>query len=101
MRGKLRPCEHCVKSKVKQKNVQKGSVVEKTTVPGHRLYLDLLKVMVKSGTLESATINHDNWMILVCKATGKKWIDFTQTKSDVVERTCKHLNKRKSRNILV
>ena len=80
---------------------KKESVVEKTAVQGHRLYLDLLKVTVKSGTLERVTINHDNWKILVCKATGKKCIDFTQTKSDVVERTCKHLNKCKSRNISV
>ena len=30
MRGTFRPCKHCAKSKAKQKNVQKESVVEKT-----------------------------------------------------------------------
>ncbi len=83
------------------KNVQKESVAKKTTVPGHHLYLDLSKVTVKADTPESTTIIHDNWKILVCKATGKKWSDFTQTKSDMVERTCDYLNKLRSRNTLV
>ncbi len=50
-------------------------------------------------TPENATINQNNWKVLVCKATGKKWSNFTQTKSDMVERTCERLHKLKSRNI--
>jgi hypothetical protein len=63
--------EHCVRSKVKQK-IQKDSTTPKANVPGHRLYLDLSKVTVKSGTSEKVTINWDNWKVLVCEATGKK-----------------------------
>ena len=44
---------------------------------------------------------HNYWSVLVCKATGKKWSNFTQTKSDMVERTYEHLRKLKTRNILV
>ena len=56
---------------------------------------------VKSGTSENVTINRDNWKVLVCEATGKKWSDFTVTKSDMVERTCEHLHKLKTRGIPV
>ncbi len=76
-------------------------MAKKATVPGHHLYLDLLKVTVKTGLPESMTINCNNWKILVCKATSKKWSDFTPMKGDMVERTCEHLNKLKSRNISV
>ena len=95
MHGMLMPCEHCARSKAKQKNVQKANV------PWHRLYLDLSKVTVKSGSSENVTINCDNWKVLVCKATGKKWSDFTITKSDMVESTCKHFHKLKSWGIPV
>jgi hypothetical protein len=62
-------------------------------MPGHRLYLDLSKATVKSGTSKNAAINQDNWKVMVCEATEKKWSDFTVTKSDMVERTCEHLKK--------
>ncbi len=94
-------CKGCTKSKSKQKNLQKESAAEKANVPGHRLYLDLSKVTVKLDTPENVTINQDNWKVLVCKATGKKWSNFTLTESDMVERTCAHLHTLKSRNIPV
>ena len=48
MLGMLMSCEHCARSKAKQKNVQKGLMTPKADVPGHRLYLNLSKVTVKS-----------------------------------------------------
>jgi hypothetical protein len=99
--GTLTPCEYCARSKAKQKNVQKESITPKADVPGHRLYLDLSKVMVKSGISENVTINRDNWKVLVCKVTWKKWSDFTLMKRDMVEHTCKHLHKSKTRGITV
>jgi len=65
-----------MKSKIKQENLRKESEAQKTEVPGHRLYIDLLKVTVKSATSETVTINRDNWKVIVCKAMGKKWSDF-------------------------
>jgi hypothetical protein len=97
----LMPCEHCARSKAKQKNVQIELITPKANVPGHRLYLDLSKVTVKSGTLENVTINHDNWKVLVCKANGKKWSDFTVMKRDMVDPTCKHIHKLKTWGIPV
>jgi hypothetical protein len=37
----------------------------------------------------------------MCKATGKKWSDFTVTKIDMVECTFEHLNKLKPDGIPV
>ena len=76
------------------------SVAEKVTVPEHQLYLDLSKVTVKSGTSGNVPINQDNWKVMVCEATEKKFNDFTVTKSEMVECTCTHLNMLKLRNIL-
>ena len=83
-------CEHCVIARDKRKNVRKESVAEKATISGHRLYLDLSKVNVKLGTSEN-----------ICKATGKKWSNFTVTKSGMVDRTCENLHRLKSQNIPV
>ena len=47
------------------------------------------------------TINHDNWKVLVCKATGKKWSDITVSKSDMVEHSCEHFHKLKTQRIPV
>ena len=44
--GKMKPCEYCVWSKAKQKNVCKKSTALKAEEPGGRVYLDLLKVTV-------------------------------------------------------
>jgi hypothetical protein len=52
-------------------------------------------VTAKSGTPENVKINNENWKVLVCKAPGKKWSDFTMTKSDMVECTCEHFHKLK------
>ena len=38
---------------------------------------------------------------MVCEAAGKKWSDFIITKGEMVEHTCEHLNKLKSRGIPV
>lgn len=38
---------------------------------------------------------------MVCKATGKKWSDFTVTTSVIDEHMCEHLNKLKDWKILV
>jgi hypothetical protein len=81
--------------------VRKESMAEIATTSRHRLYLDLSKVTVKSSTPENVRINRDNWTVVVCEATGKKWGDFTVTKCDMVLCTCKHLNKLKAWNIAV
>ena len=90
-RGTLKPCKHC----------RKESIMPKTDIPGHKIYLDLSKVMIKTEASLDTTISRDNWKVLVCEVTGKKWSDFTVTKSEMVEHTCEHLYKMKSRGIPV
>ena len=57
-RGVLKPCKHCVQSKARQKNVQKESNMPKTDICGHRIYLDLSKVKIKTEETSDTTINH-------------------------------------------
>jgi len=45
-RGKLKPCEHCTKAKLKHKNVCKDSTVPKATEPGGQVFIVLSKVTV-------------------------------------------------------
>ena len=95
--GAMAPCEHCARVKPKQKNVVKSSKSEsKATKPGERVYLDLSKVTVAgdNGVLE---LNRKNWKLMVDECTGKKFSEFTETKSGMVEPTCELLNKMKAR----
>ncbi len=46
--------------RLSKKNVQKEAIGEKAEKPGHRIYLDLSKVTVKSSASEDVTINRDN-----------------------------------------
>ena len=64
-RGVLKTCKHCTMAKPKQKNVRKEALANKAAIPGHRLYLDLSKVTVKLGNSKNATINQNNWKVLV------------------------------------
>ena len=100
-RGTLRPCKHCAKAKVKQKNVCKQSTTEKAKKPGGRVYLDLSKVSVSKADGSEFELAQKNWKSIVDEATGMKWCNFTTTKSGMVERTCEWLNQMKARNIPV
>jgi hypothetical protein len=75
-RGKLKPCEHCVCSKTKQKNVSKESVAEKSKISCERVYLDLSKITVPHSDGTESAISKKNWRIMVDEATGKKWSSF-------------------------
>ena len=49
----IRTCKHYMQSKAKQEKIQNKSIVDKATIPRHMLYLDFLKVTMKSGTSEN------------------------------------------------
>eukprot|EP01082_Thalassiosira_pseudonana_P000277 g29.t1 g29 contig1:64548-67487(+) len=102
-RGTLGPCEFCARGKAKQKNTNKNrdETVEKVTVPGELVHLDLSKVTVHEDDGSEFDLNHKYWKILVDAATGKKWSHFTTTKSGMVEPTCEWLNKCKTRGLNV
>ncbi len=61
--GKFEPCEACILGKAKQRNVKK-TVIEKSTVPGERLYLDI------SSPNNSSLIGKKHWLLIVNDATG-------------------------------
>ena len=44
-------------------------------------------------------LNKKNWKIMVDEASGKKWSDFTETKSGMVEPTCEFMHQMKQRQI--
>ena len=95
-REKMKPCTHCATSKAKQKNVSKESEAKKATKPGGRIYLDLSKVTVRKDDGTEFELNKKNWKTMVDEATGKKWCDFTETKSGMVERTYEFMHKMKA-----
>ena len=64
------------------------------------MYLDLSKVTV-AGDNGVVELNRKNWKLMVDEFTGKKWSEFTGTKSGMVEPTCEFLNKMKARGIPV
>ena len=99
--GKLKPCEHCAKSKAKQKNVTKRSDSSaKAEKPGERVYLDLSKVTV-AGEKGEVELKKKHWKIIVDEKMGNKWSEFSETKIGMVEPTCEWLNKMKTRKIPV
>ena len=90
--GTLRPCLHCAQSKAKQKNVCQLSTSTKAKEPGGRVYLDLSKVAVAKKDGSEVELNKKHWKSIVDEMTRKKWCDFVQTKSGMVEPTCKWMN---------
>ena len=60
--------------------------------------LDLLKVTV-AGNNGVKERNRKHWKLVMDEYTGKKWSEFSETKSGMVKPTCKWLNKMKDRGI--
>jgi hypothetical protein len=62
-RGTLGPCEFCARGKAKQKNTNKNrdETVEKVTVPGELVHLDLSKVTVHEDDGSEFDLNHKYW----------------------------------------
>ncbi len=99
--GTMKPCKHCACSKAKQKFVSKEATTEKSKKPCKRVYLDLSKITVPHDDGTESKTNKKNWRIMVDEATGKKWSSFHDSKSGMVEPTCKLLNVLKSKGLPV
>ena len=95
----MKPCLHCARSKAKKKNVCKDSKSPKATEPGERVYLDLSNVTVSREDGSDFEINQKNWKSIVDESTGRKWCDFTPTKSGMVEQTCEWMHRMKKRSM--
>ena len=94
-RGKLSPCEHCLVSKARQKNVAKVSTADKSTTPGERVYLDGTKLTVPKSGGGEFVIDRKIMTGIVDEATGKKWLIFTPSKNKMVEPAVEWLTKMK------
>jgi len=79
IQGKMENCENCAIGKMRQKNVPKGPK-EKSTKPGHRMYIDL-----KSSKYTS-TGGSKYWCLAVDEATHMKFSMFLKQKSDMKEK---------------
>ena len=99
--GKLKPFIHCARSKDKQKNFCKSSQSPKVIEPGERVYLDLSKVTVSRSNGSELELKQKGWKRFVDEATRKKWCEFTQTKSVMVERTYEFHHAPKQRKITI
>lgn len=75
------------------------SIADKVFVLGERLFLVLSKLTVNASESENAPINC--WKVLVYQVNDKKWSNFTVEKNEMIECTCKHINKLKAMNIPV
>ena len=87
--GKMKTCEQCAITKVKQKNVTKDASAKKVERPNKRWshYIATIKPEKKSGL----TMARPNWHILINKFTGVKFSVFYQQKNNIVEPMCERL----------
>lgn len=96
-RGSLKPCVSCAVAKAKAKNTSKKSDSPKPTTPCELVHMDISIVTVPRNDGSEFIIGKKNWTIRVDAATGKKWSDFTATKSEFVERAAEWMNQMKQR----
>ena len=100
-RGNMKPCMACARAKAKQKNICKASTSPKATEPGGRVFLDLSKVTVSRSDGSDFELKKKWWKIMVDQATGKKWSEFTDTKSGMVEPTCEWMHQMKEKAMAI
>ena len=74
----------CAVAKAKAKNTSKKSDSPKPTTPCELVHMDISIVTVPRNDGSELIIGKKNWTIRVDAATGKKWSDFTATKSEFV-----------------
>ena len=99
--GKMKPCLACAKTKANQKNLSKSSNTPKATELGGRVFLDLSKVTVSRSDGSDFELKKKWCKIMVDQATGEKWSKFTDTKSGMVEPTCKWMHRMKEKGMTI
>jgi hypothetical protein len=84
--------------KTNQKNVDKTSDVNKSCVPGGRVYLDISTVKSNKGDPKVAK---PNWRIMVDESTNMEITHLFQTNNGMCEPTCELIKKWKDMEIEV
>eukprot|EP00977_Amphora_coffeiformis_P005907 scaffold1252_cov154-Amphora_coffeaeformis.AAC.1 len=87
-RGSLNKCESCAIGKAKQKNVKVNEPKEKSHEVNGRVFLDMSRIVGPNAEVQP---KRPNWCIVVDQMTGKKDSAFYETKSDMVEPTCRKM----------
>jgi hypothetical protein len=95
-KGGMGTCLACTVGKAKQKNVKKRSEVNKSVVPGGRVYLDISTVKSKKG---EPKVTKPNWRIMVDESSNMKITHFFKTKNGMCEPTCELIKKWKDMKI--
>jgi len=85
--GDLQPCAACAAAKAKQKNVPKESLHVSASASNGRIYLDIATMKLLDSDV---TMVDPNWCIMVDEWMQMKFSDFFQTKTAMVEPTCKN-----------
>ena len=66
--GKLNPCEHCARGKIRQANIPKISKYQQAKIPGERIFIDI------SSMIDPSAGGKKDWLLIVDEAT-----DYTQS----------------------
>jgi hypothetical protein len=82
--GTLKVCECCGLAKAKRMKINKINV-NKSEVPGCRVYIDISTIAATSAG------NKSNWMLIVDEETNYEWTYFLQKKSDLPATMLQHL----------
>jgi hypothetical protein len=97
-KGGMGTCPACTVRKAKQKNVKKTSEVNKSVVPGGRVYFNISTVKSKKG---EPKVTKPNWRIMVDESTSMKITHFLKPKNGMCEPTCELINNWKDMKIEV
>ena len=77
--GKLNPCEHYARGKLRQANVPKVSKGQQAKNPGERIFIDISSMMYPSLG------GRKHWLLIVDEATDYTHSFFLKKKSDMTE----------------
>ena len=75
--GKLNPCEHCARTKIRQGNIPKY-LKEQARRPGERIFIDISSMMHPSAG------GRKHWLLIVDEATDYAHSTVLKQKSDQV-----------------
>ena len=77
--GKLTPCEHCTKGKIRQAYIPKISINQQAKNPGERIFIDISSMIYPSAG------GKKYWLLIVDEATDYTHSFFLKKKSNLVE----------------
>ena len=95
--GPMDTCWACNVAKMKQKNVVRFSLHERSQFPGERVFSDMSSMQPPVGV---AALPKLNWRILVDESTNVKISQFFHRKDHMAEATCKFLKAWKDKGIV-